>query len=406
MAFNYGQAAGFVVPTRIPRSSRARSCCGRCRRWPAASATPAACSSRRATTTPGRCCATGRRRCRWTPPLGPLVKTRGRDVLRGQRDAEAAPARLRARGVPQPRRLQRLPAALGRERLRSRRWRCAATTRRWRDEFMALDTVDVKQSRAVKKNIAPASGGITHRAGPILEDSVADRHAPARSRSTPRRTRAPSACSRNGTASSAMDRAGVGVGDGVGQHAAAGVRVAPAERRHAAAVRHLRGRRRSQAGRRDRWTRTAASPAVGNIRSALGPCAGLRPAATSTCAAPSGATTAPRWSSRRRPGAASGLDLWLLDVAGGHLPPAHQRRRPHGQRPVSRAQLRSGVRARRQRRVRVDARRDADADDVAAQLGPVSRRARTSTSRNPRADDVPAQLGDLRRPSCRTAASA
>jgi len=30
----------------------------------------------------------------------------------------------------------------------------------------------VKQSRAVKKNLAPASGGITHRAGPILEDSV------------------------------------------------------------------------------------------------------------------------------------------------------------------------------------------------------------------------------------------
>src|SRR6185436_5196112 len=41
-----------------------------------------------------------------------------------------------------------------------------------RDEFMALDTVDVKQSRAVKKNIQPAAGGITHRAGPILEDNV------------------------------------------------------------------------------------------------------------------------------------------------------------------------------------------------------------------------------------------
>jgi hypothetical protein len=40
------------------------------------------------------------------------------------------------------------------------------------EEFMALDTVDVKQSRAVKKNIQATSGGITHRAGPILEDSV------------------------------------------------------------------------------------------------------------------------------------------------------------------------------------------------------------------------------------------
>jgi hypothetical protein len=40
------------------------------------------------------------------------------------------------------------------------------------DEFMTLDTADVKQSRAVKKNIAAASGGIVHRAGAILEDSV------------------------------------------------------------------------------------------------------------------------------------------------------------------------------------------------------------------------------------------
>ena len=39
------------------------------------------------------------------------------------------------------------------------------------DEFMAFDSVDVRQSRAVKKNIKPESGGITHRAGPILEDA-------------------------------------------------------------------------------------------------------------------------------------------------------------------------------------------------------------------------------------------
>jgi hypothetical protein len=41
------------------------------------------------------------------------------------------------------------------------------------EEFMAFDSVDVKQSRAVKKNVTPEVGGITHRAGPILEDSVA-----------------------------------------------------------------------------------------------------------------------------------------------------------------------------------------------------------------------------------------
>src|SRR5581483_10566874 len=43
-------------------------------------------------------------------------------------------------------------------------------------EFMAVDTVDVKQSRAVKKTIFASSGGMTHRAGPVLEspDMVVD----------------------------------------------------------------------------------------------------------------------------------------------------------------------------------------------------------------------------------------
>jgi hypothetical protein len=37
------------------------------------------------------------------------------------------------------------------------------------DDFMALDTPDVRLSRAVRKNIGPESGGISHRAGPLLE---------------------------------------------------------------------------------------------------------------------------------------------------------------------------------------------------------------------------------------------
>ncbi len=36
-------------------------------------------------------------------------------------------------------------------------------------EFMALDTIDVKQSRAVKKTIFASSGGMIHRAGPVLD---------------------------------------------------------------------------------------------------------------------------------------------------------------------------------------------------------------------------------------------
>ncbi len=72
-----------------------------------------------------------------------------------------------------------------------------------RDEFMALDTVDIKQSRAVKKNIAPSSGGIVHRAGPLLEDvGLGGRGLYARPSTRPR-TRERSAFSRSGTASSA-----------------------------------------------------------------------------------------------------------------------------------------------------------------------------------------------------------
>lgn len=36
-------------------------------------------------------------------------------------------------------------------------------------EFMSLDTPDVRQSRLVKKNLFPAHGGIAHRGGPLLE---------------------------------------------------------------------------------------------------------------------------------------------------------------------------------------------------------------------------------------------
>ncbi len=57
------------------------------------------------------------------------------------------------------------------------------------------------------------------------------------------------------------------------------------------------------------------------------------------------------------------------------------------------AQLRSGVRARRHRRVRVDARGDADAQEPPAQRGPLPRRARRRLH-EARADDLPAQLRD------------
>ena len=238
----------------------------------------------------------GRGRCRRTPPLDRWPSRAGADVLRGQRDAEAAPARLRARGLPQPRRLQRLPAALGRAGLLLAAGARSATTRRRCNEFMALDTVDVKQSRAVKKTIF-ASVGRHH----------PPRRPAARRRdgsTSPIRRALPAAVRRRRPRTRAFC-----VVQGMAPHRAR--RIAPATcRRWRRATccrwRSCRGRRTATrccsstptAGGADlkladaTLGATARSPRVGNVRSALGACAGLA-GRTSTCAAPSGATTAP-----------------------------------------------------------------------------------------------------------------
>ena len=98
-------------------------------------------------------------------------------------------------------------------------------------EFMALDTVDVSQSRAVKKTIVPSSGGIVHRGGAVLESDnfvVGTDTCP-----TPYRSRDRGGVLHAGGV--APHRAGrsrrVGVGHDPGRHAAAGVGRAAAGRR-------------------------------------------------------------------------------------------------------------------------------------------------------------------------------
>ncbi len=197
----------------------------------------------------------------------------------------------------------------------------AALTRNYHalaDEFMAFDTVDVKQSRAVKKNIIAGSGGTTHRAGSILEDMGTSVDNPCPQPFDPA-TATRAFCVLAGLAAdraSGSDRRRERLADDRRQHAAAGVRVAAEERRRPAALRHLRGGRRSEAGRRDASTPPARSPPWATCAARSDP-APAWPGRTSTCAAPSGATTRPRWSSPRGRAPASGLDLWLLDVAGG-----------------------------------------------------------------------------------------
>jgi hypothetical protein len=185
------------------------------------------------------------------------------------------------------------------------------------DEFMAFDTVDVKQSRAVKKNIIAGSGGMTHRAGSILEDinTSVDTPCPqpfdpttatrafcvlAAWQQTERQDRIAAGTVSPMTAGSVLPLVFVSRpknGDTLLQfdtyEGGADLKLADAT-----------------------LDATGQVTAVGNVRSALAPCAGL--------AGQDVDVRGPEWSYdatkvvfAARPGAASGLDLWLLDVAGG-----------------------------------------------------------------------------------------
>jgi hypothetical protein len=182
------------------------------------------------------------------------------------------------------------------------------------DEFMALDTVDVKQSRLVKKNIAAGSGGIVHRAGPILEDSVSiDTACPT---FDPMAADTRSFCllkewHRIERADHAADLSPMTSG---GTLPLAFVSRPPS----GATLLEFD----TFAGGADLKLADATLDAsggvmsVGNIRSALGPCAGIA-AGTADVRGPEWSYDGARVVFAARPSAASGLDLWLLDVAAG-----------------------------------------------------------------------------------------
>jgi hypothetical protein len=182
------------------------------------------------------------------------------------------------------------------------------------DEFMAFDTVDVKQSRAVKKNLAPASGGTTHRAGPILEDSVPI-DTPCPQPFDPATSTRAFCVFKEWHRIERMDRA-----------ASVSAMASGSTLPLAFVSRPPNGDTLLEfdkfAGGADLKLADATLDAsggvtaVGNVRSALGPCAGLT--------AGSADVRGPEWSYdgtkvifAARPADASGLDLWVLDVAGG-----------------------------------------------------------------------------------------
>ena len=182
-------------------------------------------------------------------------------------------------------------------------------------EFMALDTTDVKQSRAVKKNIIASSGGTVHRAGAILEDSVPIETACPQPFDAATNTRAFCVFKEWHR----LERADRG--------AAVSPMTAGSTLPLAFVSRPPNGddllHFDTHAGGADLKLADATVDAngsvtgVANIRSALAGCSGLTPGADLDVRGPEWSYDSTKLVFAARQGAASGLDLWLLDVAGG-----------------------------------------------------------------------------------------
>jgi hypothetical protein len=181
-------------------------------------------------------------------------------------------------------------------------------------EFMALDSVDVRQSRAVKKNIPADLGGITHRAGPILVDDVPiDTPCPS--------PFDPATNTRAFCVFKEWHRIEREAALAAGTVSAMPGTIPLAFISRPANPDTLLAFDTYEGGADLKLAdatvdATGAVTAVGNVRSALGPCQGL--------AGQDADVRGPEWSYdgksvvfAARVGAASGLDLWLLDVAGG-----------------------------------------------------------------------------------------
>ncbi len=184
-------------------------------------------------------------------------------------------------------------------------------------EFIALDSVDVRQSRAVKKTIFASSGGMTHRAGPVLDgfadgSNVADSAAPCPTVYDP--TMASAFCTlhewhRIERQDHAADVSPMATGDVIPlafvSRPPNGDNLLQFDTYEGGADLKLADATMGDGG-------LVAS--VGNVRSALGGCAGLSGDVD---------VRGPEWSYdgtqlifAARPGAASGLDLWVIDGGG------------------------------------------------------------------------------------------
>ncbi len=183
------------------------------------------------------------------------------------------------------------------------------------DDFMAFDTVDLFQSRAVKKNITADEGGTTHRAGPILEDQNVAATDPCPQPFDPTTNTRAVCVFQAWQQVERQDRAAVVSPMNAGDTLPLVFVSRPPnadtllqfDTYEGGADLKLADATLDAGGK---------VTAVGNVRSALTPCAGL--------AGQDVDVRGPEWSYdatkvvfAARPGAASGLDLWMLDVQAG-----------------------------------------------------------------------------------------
>jgi hypothetical protein len=199
-------------------------------------------------------------------------------------------------------------------------------------EFMSLDSPDVRQSRLVKKNLFPGSGGIPHRGGPLLDGDTPmaaapiDAGVPDDGGAAPAPAPAPmtGGCPPYDPATATalctltewhrLERLDHAADVSAGAVLPLAFVSRPPDGDHLVEFDTFRGGAdlRLADAHLDRGGHVTA---VDNARSALGPCMGLT-------AGPELDVRGPEWSYdgnqlvfAARMGAAGGLDLWVLDVA-------------------------------------------------------------------------------------------
>src|SRR5450432_579942 len=195
----------------------------------------------------------------------------------------------------------------------------AALTRNYRalaDDFMAFDSVDVRQSRAVKKNIIGASGGMTHRAGSLLEDQGAAVEDPCPQPFDPTTNTRAFCVLQAWHALERQDRAATVSPMKAGDVLPLAFVSRPPNGDDLLHFDPFEGGADLKLADAT-IDGTGKVTAVGNVRSALGACAGLTPGANLDVRGPEWSYDGTKVVFAARPGAASGLDLWQLDVGAG-----------------------------------------------------------------------------------------